>query len=42
MTNPSDLFSNNRRWSDAVKKRDPGFFERLARQQAPRYLWPVV
>ena len=39
MTNLSDLFSNNRRWSDGVKKRDPGFFERLARQQAPRYLW---
>jgi carbonic anhydrase len=39
MNASDDLFSNNRRWSDAVKKRDPGFFDRLARQQAPRYLW---
>jgi carbonic anhydrase len=34
-----DLLSNNRRWSDGVKRRDPGFFDRLAHQQAPRYLW---
>src|SRR6266498_6145677 len=39
MTSLPDLFSNNRRWSDGVKHRDPGFFDRLARQQAPRYLW---
>ena len=38
-TNQNDLFANNRRWSDKVKERDPGFFDRLARQQAPRYLW---
>jgi carbonic anhydrase len=38
-TNHLDLFANNRRWSDKVKERDPGFFDRLARQQAPRYLW---
>jgi carbonic anhydrase len=35
----SDLLSNNRKWADGVKRRDPGFFDRLARQQAPRYLW---
>src|SRR5450631_2238324 len=34
-----DLLSNNREWAEAVKRRDPGFFDRLARQQAPRYLW---
>jgi carbonic anhydrase len=39
MTGLPELFANNRRWSDAVKLRDPGFFDRLARQQAPRYLW---
>ena len=39
MSNLSDLFANNRKWSDGVKQRDPGFFDRLARQQAPRYLW---
>ena len=39
MTSLPDLFSNNRRWSDDLKRRDPGFFDKLARQQAPRYLW---
>jgi carbonic anhydrase len=39
MSNLTDLFSNNRQWSDATKRRDPGFFNRLERQQAPRYLW---
>jgi carbonic anhydrase len=34
-----DLLSNNRRWAEGVKLRDPGFFDGLARQQAPRYLW---
>jgi carbonic anhydrase len=38
-TNQNDLFANNRRWADGIKQRDPGFFDRLARQQAPRYLW---
>jgi carbonic anhydrase len=39
MNTLGDLLTNNRRWSDGVKRRDPGFFDRLARQQAPRYLW---
>jgi len=39
MGNLPDLFSNNRRWSEGVSRRDPGFFQRLARQQSPRYLW---
>jgi carbonic anhydrase len=34
-----DLLSNNRQWAEGVKRREPGFFDRLARQQAPRYLW---
>ncbi|MFC3106421.1 carbonate dehydratase [Undibacterium arcticum] len=33
------LFHNNRRWADEVRTRDPEFFERLSRQQAPEYLW---
>ena len=33
------LFENNRAWADEVRRQDPQFFERLARQQAPRYLW---
>ncbi|NOT09449.1 MAG: carbonate dehydratase [Gemmatimonadales bacterium] len=39
MTSLADLLANNRRWSEGVTHRDPGFFDRLARQQAPRYLW---
>lgn len=33
------LLENNRRWSDAIKKRDPDFFKNLAKQQSPKYLW---
>ena len=33
------LFENNRAWATSIKRDDPDFFARLARQQAPRYLW---
>src|SRR5689334_3331663 len=33
------LLAGNRRWAAAVQRNDPQFFERLAHQQAPRYLW---
>jgi carbonic anhydrase len=33
------LFENNERWADAVQKQDPLFFDRLARQQSPEFLW---
>jgi carbonic anhydrase len=33
------LLRNNREWADRVSREDPGFFERLSRQQAPKYLW---
>jgi carbonic anhydrase len=33
------LFDRNRAWAKSVKDRDPEFFGRLARQQAPEYLW---
>ncbi|WP_211829276.1 carbonate dehydratase [Kistimonas asteriae] len=33
------LFDNNQSWSESVRDRDPEFFQRLSRQQAPRYLW---
>jgi carbonic anhydrase len=39
MNNLDQLFTNNRKWSDAIRGRDPGFFDRLSRQQAPKYLW---
>jgi len=34
-----NLIDNNRRWSLARQEADPGFFQRLTRQQAPEYLW---
>ena len=33
------LFDNNRDWADRITSREPDFFERLSRQQAPEYLW---
>jgi carbonic anhydrase len=34
-----DLIANNRDWAQARVQKDPGFFDRLVRQQSPRYLW---
>lgn len=39
MRSLSKLFANNRAWAAALIERDPEFFQRLARQQAPDYLW---
>jgi carbonic anhydrase len=39
MSTLTDLLDNNKRWADGVRRREPGFFDRLSRQQAPRYLW---
>lgn len=33
------LFENNRRWAEGIKEKDPQFFARLSKQQAPEYLW---
>jgi carbonic anhydrase len=33
------LFENNRDWARRVNERDPTFFQSLAAQQWPRYLW---
>lgn len=33
------LLKNNRDWAERVSREDPGFFERLSKQQAPKYLW---
>ena len=35
----SGLFDNNRAWAQKITARDPHFFEKLSRQQSPRYLW---
>ncbi len=39
MRTPRDLLESNRRWSERVRAQDPQFFERLSKQQAPKYLW---
>lgn len=33
------LLQQNRDWSERVQREDPGFFERLSKQQSPKYLW---
>ena len=33
------LFDNNRAWAARIRQQQPGFFEQLARQQSPAYLW---
>ncbi|MDQ3796810.1 MAG: carbonate dehydratase [Pseudomonadota bacterium] len=33
------LFENNRAWARDMVAREPDFFARLSRQQAPEYLW---
>lgn len=35
----SDLLDNNRSWSEQIEREQPGFFEQLAAQQHPEYLW---
>jgi carbonic anhydrase len=39
MRDLSKLLENNRAWAAEMVKRDPEFFSRLSRQQAPEYLW---
>ncbi|HWM41905.1 MAG TPA: carbonate dehydratase [Burkholderiales bacterium] len=34
-----DLFQNNRAWAQRILRADAAFFEKLTRQQSPRYLW---
>ena len=33
------LFAQNQAWAEAIKRRDPEFFQKLSRQQSPEYLW---
>ena len=39
MTSLESLFDSNRAWAEAMSKKDPGFFKRLARKQKPKYFW---
>jgi len=39
MDDIASLLANNRAWADRMVSCDPHYFERLAKLQAPRYLW---
>lgn len=39
MKDLKELLDNNRAWAEGIKARDPEFFQKLAQQQNPRYLW---
>lgn len=39
MHNLDDLLTKNKIWAEQIEKENPGFFSRLAKQQAPEYLW---
>ena len=39
MEDLNHLFENNQRWVGQMTARDPGFFQKLSRQQTPKYLW---
>lgn len=39
MSPPHNLLENNRLWSERVRHEDPEFFQRLSKQQSPRFLW---
>jgi carbonic anhydrase len=34
-----NLFENNRQWAKEILTRDSRFFEKLSKQQSPKYLW---
>jgi len=39
MNNLKELLDKNRAWSEQIKSQQPDFFQILAQQQSPRYLW---
>ena len=39
MSDLRKLLENNRAWSDSLRAEDPGFFQAIAQQQTPRYMW---
>ncbi len=39
MADIQELFIQNKAWSASIRQEQPDFFETLARQQSPRYLW---
>lgn len=39
MANIDTLLSQNKKWAEDIKAKDPDFFNRLSKQQKPEYLW---
>jgi carbonic anhydrase len=39
MNDLQELLEKNRAWAERIKANDPEFFNTLAQQQSPRYLW---
>jgi carbonic anhydrase len=39
MSDLNHLLARNRAWADEIKAREPEFFQALAAQQSPQYLW---
>ncbi len=39
MPDLQNLLEKNRAWAEGISEADPQFFENLARQQSPQYLW---
>jgi carbonic anhydrase len=39
MVSLDNLLARNRAWATKIRRADPEFFYRLARQQSPQYLW---
>jgi carbonic anhydrase len=39
MTDLKRLLDQNRAWAEGIKASDPGFFQTLAKQQSPTFLW---
>lgn len=39
MSSLEHLFEHNRQWAEQIKTDDPAFFEKLAGQQSPEFLW---
>ncbi len=35
----NELFESNKAWAKNIEAQNPGFFNALAKQQAPKYLW---
>ena len=39
MRDLKNLLENNRAWAERIREHDPEFFQTLAKQQSPTYLW---